>query len=204
VTVERGQDWGRQAPLPPHGVIVSDDAEARSLVTQARRAGRPPPPLGLLGGDLHRTLGGRRRDEAHLRSSAATTLDCDLGSILVDGHQHWFVAHAILRRSWWHGRVIAIMNAQWHRRWDVAPRAHPGDGLIDVIDGDLRIADRWRARDRLPTGTHLPHPRIRSSRVPATTIELDPALDVWLDGERISRARSVAVRIEPDALTIVI
>ena len=203
MTIERGTDWGRTAPLPPDGVVVRSDAEARKVVEQARRAGTPVPPLGLLGGDLCRTLGGRG-DEARLSSDAATTVTCDLGSVLVDGRLHWFVAHALLRRGWWRGRVVAVMNAQWHGRWDVAPRAHPGDGRLDVVDGDLALGDRWKARSRLPSGTHLPHPGIRVTRTAAESLDLAPPLDVWLDGERIGRAATVLVRIEPDALTVVI
>ena len=203
MTVERGVDWGRPGALGADGVTVRTDAEARAVVERARRAGDPVPPLGLLGGDLCRTLGGRG-DEARLRSAEATTLTCDLGGVLVDGRIHWFVAHAVLRRSWWRGRVVAVMNAKWLGRWDVAHRAHPGDGLLDVLDGDLPLGDRWKARARLSAGTHVPHPGIKVSRVAAAPVDLDPALDVWLDGERIGRARSVSVRIERDALTVVV
>src|SRR3546814_10527940 len=68
----------------PHGVVVRSDAEARAIVTAARRAGEPIPPLGLLGGDLCRTLGGSG-DEPRLRSETATRLTVDIGSVLVDG-----------------------------------------------------------------------------------------------------------------------
>lgn len=203
MTVEKGVDWGRRGPLPEDGIVVADDAEARAVVEAARRSGEPPPPLGLTGGDLCRTLGGRG-DVARLRSEQAVTFTVDLGSVLVDGRHHWFVAHLVARRSWWWGRVVAVMNAQWLGDWDLGPRAHPGDGLLDVSDGELSIRDRLKARSRLPTGTHVPHPGIRTRRVSAWQTELDPALDVWLDGTRIGRARNLSVRVEPDALTVVV
>jgi hypothetical protein len=206
LTIRKGVDWGTGGPLPADGVVVRSDAEARAVVTRARRAGQRPPPLGLLGGDLCRTLGGgdHARDEARLHSPAAATVRCDLGSALIDGRLHWFVAHAVLRRSWWRGRVVAVMNAQWHGTWDVAPRAHPGDGLLDVLDGDLPLGQRWAARARLATGTHLPHPGIRTARLSAEQFDLAPRLDVWLDGERVGRAATVSIRVEPDALTVVV
>lgn len=203
MTVERGVDWGHPGGLPPDGVVVADDAEARAVVESARRAGRPLPPLGLLGGDLCRTLGGRG-DAGRLRSEEAVTFTVDLGSVLVDGRLHWFVAHLVARRSWWRGRVVAVMNAQWLGDWDLGPRAHPGDGLLDVSDGDLPFGDRLKARTRLPTGTHLPHPAITTRRVGAWQTDLDPPLDVWLDGERVGRARTLSIRVEPDALTVVV
>jgi hypothetical protein len=184
-------------------VLVHSDAEARAVVEGARRAQQPVPTLGLLGGDLARTLGATG-DADRLRGADARTFPVDLGSALVDGRLHWFVAHLVARRSWWRGRTIAVMNAQWLGTWDVAPRAHPGDGLLDITDGTLRAGDRLEARRRLPTGTHLPHPDLRTARVAAEQFDLEPALDVWLDGERIGRARHLSVRLEPDALRVVV
>lgn len=203
MTVEKFQPWGAAGALPPDGVVVASDRAARAVAEEARRAGREVPALGLLGGDLCRTVGGRG-DERRLRSSEAMTLPTDLGSVLVDGRQHWFVAHLVVRRSWWRGRVVAVMNAQWIGAWDVAPKSHPGDGLLDVLDGDLSLDDRLKARTRLPTGTHVPHPGIAQRRVPALQLELDRPTPVWLDGERVGLARTLAIRLEPDALSVVV
>lgn len=203
MTIRRGEPWGEPGALPADGVVVHSDAEANDVVTRARRSGRAIPPLGLLGGDLCRTLGGKG-DADRLRSAEAMTFPVDLGAVLVDGQLHWFVAHLVARRSWWFGRVVAVMNAQWLGRWDLGPRSHPDDGLLDVTDGTMSLGDRWKARRRLPTGTHLPHPALRTSRTAAATFELDPALTVHVDGRPVGRARNLAVRVEPDALTVVV
>jgi hypothetical protein len=203
VTIERGEAWGVPGVLPPDGVVVRSDAEARAVVTSARRAGEPVPPLGLLGGDLCRALGGTG-DDARLRSGAGVVLPVDLGAVLVDGRLHWFVAHLVARRSWWRGRVVAVMNAQHLGHWDVAPRGHPNDGRVDVLDGDLPLGQRWQARRRLPLGTHVPHPNIAERHVSAVQLDLAAGTHVWLDGEDLGTARTLAVRVEPDALTCVV
>jgi len=203
VTIEKGQPWGSGGSLGPDGTLVRTDADARAAIEPRRRAGEPLPELGLLGGDLARTVGARG-DEGRLRTNEAVRLPVDLCSVLLDGRQHWFVAHLVARRSWWRGRVVAIMNAQWIGRWDIAPRSHPNDGLVDVFDGDLSLDDRWKARRRLATGTHVPHPGIAQQRVAAVQIDLDRATPIWLDGERVATARQVVVRVEPDALTCVV
>jgi len=203
VTIEKGADWGERAALPEDGVVVRSDLEARVAVERARRANAAVPTLGLLGGDLCRTLGGSG-DEARLRGPEAMTFPCDLGSVLIDGRLHWFVAHLIARRSWWRGRVIAAMNAQWLGAWDLGPRAHPNDGLLDIADGDLPLGDRLKARTRLATGTHVPHPRIETRRVASLQLDLDPQLDIYLDGERVGRASRLSIRIEPDAFHVVV
>ena len=201
--IAKGEPWGGPGALPPDGVVVRSDLEARTAVERARRAGTAVPILGLVGGDLCRTVGGRG-DEARLRSGDAVTLPIDVGSVLLDGVQHWFVAHLVARRSWWRGRVVAVMNAQWIGAWDVAPRSHPDDGLLDVFDGDLSLDDRLKARRRLLTGTHVPHPGIAQQRVAAVQIELDRPTPVWLDGERVGSARQISARVEIDAASVVV
>lgn len=203
MTIERGEPWGEAGPLPRHGVLVRSDREARAVVTAARRAGEPIPPLGLLGGDLCRTLGGRG-DEARLRSAEAMTFPVDLGSVLVDGRLHWFVAHLVAKRSWWRGRAVVAMNAQFLGRWDVAPKSHPNDGRLDVLDGDLPVGQRLQARRRLPLGTHVPHPDIEERRLEAVQIDLQRPTPVELDGELLGAARSLSIRVEPDALLCVV
>jgi len=56
MTIEKGEAWGSPGTLPSDGLVVRSDAEARAIVEQARRAAEPVPTLGLLGGDLCRTV----------------------------------------------------------------------------------------------------------------------------------------------------
>lgn len=205
MTIRRGAEWGAQGGLPAGGVVVDGDLAARRVVEATRRAGLSVPPLGLAGGDLCRTLGGRG-DRAGLTSDDATRVPVDLGAVLVDGRLHWFVAHLVARASWWRGRIVAAMNAEYLGDWDVAPRAHPGDGRLDVVEvaASMGLADRLRARSRLPAGAHVPHPAISIDRRAAVQIDFDRPTPVWLDGERVGEARRLSVRVEPDALTCVV
>ena len=202
MTIEKGEPWGSPGTLPADGLVVRSDAEARAIVERARRAGEPVPALGLLGGDLCRTVGGAG-DETRLHSDEAVQLPVDLGAVLIDGRLHWFVAHLVARKRWWRGRVYVAMNAEFIGRWDVAPRGHPNDGRLDTFDVTMSTGERLKARGRLPTGTHLPHPHIKERRVSAAQVEID-GLDVWLDGERVGPAKSLSIRVEPDAFTVVV
>lgn len=201
MTVERGEVWGHPAPLPDDGVVCASDAEARAAVTTARRASRPVPALGLTGGDLARTCGVSGAPGG-LRGPGTQALTVDLGEVLVDGVLHFFVAHLVARRSWWQGRLVAAMNAQFIGTWDVAPRAHPNDGRLDVLQADLSVSDRLKARSRLRSGTHLPHPGISERRLKAVQLDLEPGSRVWLDGELVGPARALSIRTVPDALVV--
>lgn len=203
MTIRKGELWGGPGPLPADGVVVRSDAEARDAVTAARRSDAPLPTLGLLGGDLARTCGATGSEE-RLRGPDAQTLPVDLGEVLVDGSLHFFVAHVVARRSWWRGRIVALMNAQYLGPWDVAPRSHPNDGRLDLLDADLSLGDRIKARSRLATGTHVPHPGISERRVKAVQLDLAPGTQVWLDGVPIGAARALSVRTVPDALRVVV
>ena len=202
MTIEKGRPWGRPGGLPDGGVVVGSDAEARAVVAEARRSGLPPPPLGLLAGDLCRTLGGTG-DEARLRGPGAVRFPVDLGEVLADGRLFVFVAHLVARNRLW-TRAFVAMNAQFLGRWDLAPRAHPNDGLLDTLDARLELGDLRKVRARLPLGAHLPHPRIAERRARAVQVTLDRPLPLWLDGERVGEGRDLSVRVEPDALTVVV
>ena len=155
------------------------------IVTAARRAGEPIPPLGLLGGDLCRTLGGTG-DEARLRSDAAVQLPVDLGAVLVDGRLHWFVAHLVARHGWWRGRVVAAMNAQFlgrvGRRAPWPPQRRPP-----------RRARRRPALRRAapgPSAAQARHPRAAPAASTSATVRRGaarprPPTPVYLDGERL-------------------
>ena len=200
--ISKNSAYGEPGTLPEDGVVVRSDAEARQVIERAREEGRPFPVLGLLGGDLCRTLGGAG-DEARLRSPDAVRFPVDLGEVLLDGRLHIFVAHLVVRTPGW-GHVVAAMNAQFVGAWVLGPRAHPNDGLIDVYQADLVPADRLKVRARVRHGAHLPHPRIKERRAAAMQVDLGRLRPVYLDGERVGRARTLSLRVEPDALTVVV
>ncbi len=206
MSIRRGAPWGEDGDrggLPDDAVVVAGNRELRQLVEEHRRDARPLPPVGLAGGDLWRTLGGTATAK-RLDGNDAQLLTVDIGAVLVDGRLHWFVAHLVARRTWWSGRVWVAANAAHHGRWNIAPRAHPGDGLLDVLDGDLAIGQRFEARRRLPRGDHVPHHDIAYRRVAAMQVTFDRATPVWLDGDRIGIGRHLSLRLEPDALRVVI
>jgi hypothetical protein len=202
MTIEKGKAWGEPGALPSDGVIATSDAAASSVLEAARRDHQPFPLLGLLGGDLCRTLGGPGNEE-RLHTSQATMFTVDVGEALIDGRLHLFVAHLAARRAFWRDAFVA-MNAQWLGPWNLGPRAHPNDGLLDTYDAHLTLADLPKVRSRLPLGAHLPHPRIAERRTAALQVEFPSPRRVWLDGRAVGRGRVLALRVHPDALTIVV
>jgi hypothetical protein len=193
--IEKGSPYGEPGSLPAGAVTVSSDQAARHELERARHENRPLPTLGLTGGDLCRTLGGP--------GSHAVTFPIDLGEVLIDGRLHYFVAHLVARTRTWSYAFVA-MNAQWLGEWNMGPRAHPGDGLIDTYEARLGPADRLKVRSRLRHGAHLPHPGIRERRAAAVQVTLPRVLPIRLDGEVVGQGHNLSIRVQSDAFPVVI
>jgi len=202
--IRKGEDWGEAGRLDEDGPVVSTNAELRSVVSQAMRAGEPLRDIGLVGGDLAATLGSPgRRDR--LYSADAQRLHVDVGSVMLNGgERHWFLSHMVARRSWWFGRLVLVANASWMGTWNIAPRAHPGDGRLDLFDTAMSPAQRWQGRRRLPHGGHVPHPDVSTRRVKHVELVFTRPLTIHLDGEAVGSATELTVECAPGALTVVI
>jgi diacylglycerol kinase family enzyme len=96
------------------------------------------------------------------------------------------------------------MNAAWLGNLNLGPKAHPGDGLLDVTDGKVPPGQLLTARSRARVGTHVPHPGLKVQRVPAVQCSFAKPIAVRLDGRRVGAFRDLSIRVEPDALTVVV
>lgn len=234
MVIRKGEAWGRVTPCPTGLEVAPDDASLAALVamTFERAADATPdatsddtthaasdaaadvpttaatarrPPLGIAGGDLHRTLGapGVPQPGAPSRRLPVDLLRCEL-----DGVVRLAVAHVVVRRpgptGWWRGPILALCNAQFHGRWDVAPRGHPNDGRADLVEvaESMTIGQRRLARRRLPSGTHIPHPDITTGRVTDLERELAAGLVVHLDHRPVRGVRHLRVTVVPDAFDV--
>lgn len=204
MTIRRGEAWGEPVVLSPEVPIVDSDARFGALATAARVAGTAIPEIALRSGDLARTLGGGAADRVVVGATVVRA-PIDLLRIRDDGGRTiWCAAHLVARRSWWHGRVVVVANAQYLDGRDVAPRSHPNDGRLDVLDvrPTMSVRDRLRARRRSATGTHVPHPDLLVHQSPAVRLEFDRPMTVWVDGVRWGTTRAVEVEVEPDAAIV--
>ncbi|HUR48666.1 MAG TPA: hypothetical protein VMY88_03915 [Acidimicrobiales bacterium] len=203
--IAKGENWGEAGAFPSGAPILGSDAEVARTIERARGERRDRPVCGLTGGDLWRTLGAPPGGVDRLRSGTATRAVVDVGWVRLDDRDldHAFVAHCVARTRLW-SEVLAVMNAEWLGDWDVAPKSHPGDGWLDVTDTELSWAERRKVRDRLPTGTHLPHPDVRTWRVHEAEFEFDRPRRLYVDGAPLSSARRLEIRVEPASLTVLV
>ncbi len=209
MTIRRGRSWGEPATLPTGAVMCHSDAETAATLGSAhdllaRHSPEQRPTVGLLGGDLFRTLGGQP-GAPRWESGDAMAFPIDVMAIDLDGEPMLGVAHVVCRSGrWWAGPTLVAMNAAFVGEWYLGPRAHPNDGLVDVTEGQLAWAQRARGRRRMTSGSHLPHPDLAEARVSTLERSFDRPRRVWVDGVEVGPVSRLAVRVLPDACTVVI
>jgi hypothetical protein len=194
MSIERGKPWGREVERPGNLVMATSDADAVRIASSGDER-----PIGLAGGDLHATLGAPKPRDP-LLALEVDGICVELG----DGEVHLAIAHVVARRSWWRGPVIAVMNIDRVGAWNAAPRAHPNDGIVDVVEvsASMPLRDRWAARSRLVTGTHVPHPAISTRRVEGQSWQFDDPLGIWIDGVDVGRAGRLSIAVEPNRFVV--
>ena len=181
MAIEKGSDWGWAGSLPADARVAANDAEAAALVSAGASH------LGLSGGDLARTLGVRMPFD---RSATRHLLPVDAFRVtLDDGSAHMAVAHAVVGSLLASRHTVAVMNAAFIGSRNLAPRAHPGDGRLDVVNLRLAVADRFKALRRMETGTHVPHPNIQMQPKVSGLIEFGRRRTVIVDGRRVGSTR---------------
>ena len=210
MTISKGEAWGEPLPAPgdmPEGIVIAhDDPELASLAAASvvgdsfialgadRRAGS-----NRLRGDVARTLGVDRERETGERLGYRF----DLGFAELDGSRTIpFIAHLVARGRFWGGEVAVAMNCAWMGPYYLGPRAHPNDGLLDLTVGRLRPSQRWLARGRARSGSHLPHPDLSTSRRASWEHRFERSTQVYADGVAVGVASSIRLWLEPDCFTL--
>ncbi len=219
MTIRKGESWGTPSELVADAIVCDTDADvAAALVPPdglpsvgadgeiaARLLERwAATTVALTGGDLFRTLGGQP-GPARWLSGAAVAFPIDLLWVELDGRPRLAVAHVVARDgNWWAGPTLVAMNAAFVGTYYLGPRAHPGDGRVDVTEGRLPRGQRRRGRTRMASGSHVPHPDLVEARVAGFERTFTPPRRVRVDGLDLGAVGSLRVRVVPDAFTAIV
>lgn len=205
MTIRPGEPWGTVGPVPPGLMRVDDDLAIRLLVEQATGES-PLPVLAPRRGDCWRAAGGHEQRDRVSAGDDVAQLPWDALHVVADDRSLWAVAHVIARGWAYTGEVVAVMNVDHRGAWDVAPRAHPNDGRLDVVHAEPRLPWRARvqARRRLPLGTHVPHPQIRVTQRESAEFTFTTPRRLYVDGRHEGSVRHLRVDVVADRLTLCI
>lgn len=204
MTIRPGEPWGRATPLQDGVSVVADDAGLGAHVAAALSAGRTPEPVAVRSGDLARAMGGGAAGRVR---TGQMLVEAPIDVVRVDtdaGETGWFCVHLLAATVRWRGEVVVAANAGFLSGRDVAPRAHPNDGRVDVVrvDPSMRARARLMAWRRASTGSHLPHPGLMVVQAAVHELEFDVPLRLTLDGRRWTRAGAVRLEVIPGVATV--
>lgn len=221
MTIEKGEIWGEPAGELSPEAVVDSDAGLAALADEANRAGRQAV-LSVTAGDLLATLGldeprppadrhAYPIDLVRVRLDPPFGAEAEIDDPAADDLLP-FVAHLTVQvadpigRRIGHGPpiVTAAMNAAWHGQYRLGPRAHPNDGIVDVVVGRVPFGQRREAANRARSGSHLPHPSLKVARRAGWAGSFDRSSTVVLDGVVAAKIRSLALIVVPDAAVVLV
>jgi len=224
--VRKGEPWGRPSTGPAEVTVAGADAALAQAV-----AAHPPSTrfawMPTADADFARSVGVTSADGG--RAGAGFDLPCDLLEIAVDDGPPVPTVNmavvgagpdvvrrrtrsAVLRVEV-NDRVVhdgpatglVIANGEYLRGADVVPRGHPGDGRVEVQVYAVAPGERSALRDRVRTGTHVPHPAVTQA-VGATVVvsAVDGArLALEIDGTPRGSAIRLRATVVPQRFVLV-
>jgi len=213
VTIEKGKEWGHRGQCPADVLFADSDAD---LVTQW--LGDPSAVFVSRSGDLHTSLGSPTwKDNVTSKDSREVQfLPVDILRVVVSLDDHVITANTVEMYalssvqigSWLsRGRFVCVSNCGFVGEYNIAPRAHPNDGEMDVVTVSHNIdwRQRLQARSRARLGNHVPHPEIAMERGVAQSWTKESSRErLFVDGVVVKRWNAVRVSVIADACTVVV
>jgi hypothetical protein len=201
VTIQKGAAWGHVESTPFTLVVAPDEHAA------ARAIGRGATHVQLLSGDLLRALGPVGQQTRLAPGQPSLQLPCDVMRVSINEDESFAAVGSVIIGSHWRPRAW-LATGGFLGDLNVAPRAHPNDGILDVLgfDPGLGVRGLLTIRRRMSRGDHLPHPMLSMHRDAdfewaSNDVRGGPAR-VVVDGRNHGRARRVRVVVHPDAFTL--
>ena len=162
----------------------------------------------LTGGNIHLALG---RPPARSAGDECMILPVDALQVSVtlrSGDDLGVIAASEVTVGSWFSRhgMTVITNGGLLGPLNIAPRAHPNDGRLDVfvLLPGMRGRDRATARRRARTGTHLPHPGLRVTTCTEITLHRAGRQRLIVDGVQVPGWARASVSVLPDRLAVAV
>ena len=222
--IRPGEPWGVPTTAPPDLEITGGDGALAAAVHAAPGALVRFVPdassdiaraVGLRAGEDHETIGrALPMDAIAVQGDAASpeSLACNACVIgAAPDRLRWTTAAShfdvtVDGRGWFSGRAttVVIATGQFLRGSDVVPRGHPGDGRLEIQVYAAGRGERRAVRARLPTGDHLPHPRIRTGSARAVEVRAARPAALEVDGTARGSVSRLVLAVVPAAYRLLL
>jgi hypothetical protein len=216
--IRPGQEWGTPARGPADIEVTGSDADL------ARAVADRPGVLFRFRPDATSDLAGA----VGLGAEEASQVEIALDLLRIDDGSPLFAVNMVLlgtpperlRRTTrrfganvhvddqpaFHGPCTTVVVAigQFRDGLDVVPRGHPGDGRAEIQVYAVRGGERRVLRDRLATGTHVPHPAITQRTGRRVTVSTDRGVAIEVDGRPRPATDFVELTVVPGAYRLLL
>ena len=207
MTIRKGQEWGHFEERPSDLQLVADDVAACEVVSKWVIESSSSLNLSILKSDTARMLG--ITGAANLNSQMLCTKFDVIEATYVltkseETIRRCFIGRAFISEKLFFGRTIAVLNSSFVGNRDWAPKAHPNDGKLDLVelDGSMNVRQRLTALKLMKSGSHLPHPKIRYNQLSEYEYATDRSASLSIEGVRIGSIRNCFFRVLPDAVNL--
>lgn len=205
MTIRKGEEWGTRIIAPDDITQVGGDGAIAIFGSDDV--------MSILKGDLFEALG---CPQVVQPGQTCTLLDIDALQCVItfsDGVIFTTLAASCVeigtfaprigRRS----RYVCVSNAGIVKGRNLAPRAHPNDGVLDILEisQDISFRNRMQAFKRSSTGTHIPHPSISTHRhSECEYLNINGQEVLRVDGLKMNSWQSIRITVLPDYWKIVV
>ena len=191
------ENWQFQTKAPTSLKVASNEREIVALYESGESL------IGLRGGDLYESLGGRGLGEREV-DKGTVGLKLDLGQLVIGQSNYLFASYCKISKPLKPWDTIWAVNSPiiGHRR--ISPKSHPADGLLDIVKFSLSFRESLKAYKRSTSGDHLPHPDIKTSKKRNCMINARGKRKVVIDGEKIAYSKEVSISVIPHAIAVVL
>jgi hypothetical protein len=207
MTIRKGQEWGHFEERPSDLQLVADDVAACEVVSKCVIESSSTLNLSILKSDMARTLGitGATNLNSQMLCTKFDVIEATY--VLTKSEEtirRCFIGRAFISEKLFFGRTIAVLNSSFVGNRDWAPKAHPNDGKLDLVelDGSMNVRQRLTALKLMKSGSHLPHPKIRYNQLSEYEYATDRSASLSIEGVRIGSIRHCFFRVLPDAVNL--
>lgn len=183
MTIRKHEDFGKSISRPLNLIELQDDRDIARRYLQriinddsdAGDAVNHNSSFTVAHGSIAQALGIERKSNQKKESNSSNMIQVSLDLIKIEyrtianrtlTHELIGAGSVLLERTRLCNTFLIVSNSGIVNGRDIFPRAHPNDGLLDVleIDSEISLRQRLVAWHKARIGVHLPHPQLHVSR----------------------------------------
>lgn len=203
MTIQKGQPWGHTYEVP----LITRDVDSDWQLARGTQSDIHI----LTAGDMYTALG---KPAAMQIGDSRTLVHIDAMECTITNETTTFslLASATIEIGQWVGlgrarRYVVVTNGGLLDGRNIAPRAHPNDGSVDVmsLDSSMPMRERRSSRKRALTGAHVPHPSITISRGDSLVFSREYTRErLVIDRQKITSWNSIEIKVHPDYWQVIV